>query len=86
MASGSGEGCNLVLRLREAVRQSGLTLRELARRSGVSQPQISRFVNGERSLTLDSAEKLLNCLGFQIIYPHSPPPPAPRKGRRKGGG
>lgn len=45
------------------------TNRELGRRAGVSQPQLSRFVSGERTLTLPAAAKVCETLGLRLIYP-----------------
>jgi len=50
--------------LRLAIRRSGLSLAELARRSGVSVAQLSYFVREERSLTLDSVDRLARSLGW----------------------
>jgi plasmid maintenance system antidote protein VapI len=58
--------------LKEAVRDSGVPLNELAKRTGVSQPQLSRFVRGERSLTLPAAEKLAIYFGFKLVRPDRP--------------
>jgi len=52
--------------LREALRKTGLSHHELARRSGVSQPVLSRFLNGQRSLTLPVAAKLCRALGLRL--------------------
>jgi transcriptional regulator with XRE-family HTH domain len=57
---------DLVEELRRAVKDCGLTHNELARRTGVSQPQISRFVNGQRLLNLDGAAKICAYLGLRL--------------------
>lgn len=58
---------DLVADLRRAVRECGLSFGELARRTGVSQPQLSRFANGERSLRLEAAAKVCAYLGLQLL-------------------
>lgn len=40
---------------------------ELSRRSGVSQPQITRFLSGERDIALEVAEKLCAALGLSLV-------------------
>jgi len=52
--------------LKKAIRDCGLSLPELSRQTGVSNPQIYRFVSGERSLTLPAAEKLAAFLGLRL--------------------
>jgi transcriptional regulator with XRE-family HTH domain len=54
------------LQLKEAIRDCGLSLPELSRQTGVSNPQIYRFMSGERSLTLPAAEKLAAFLGLRL--------------------
>ena len=52
--------------LRQAIRDSGLPIPELSEKTGVSNPQIYRFLNGERSLTLPAVEKLAAFLGLRL--------------------
>src|SRR5262245_66145994 len=54
----------LVAQLRQAIRDSGLSLHELGRRTGVSQGQLSRFLRGDRTLTLPAAARV--CLYFRL--------------------
>ena len=44
---------------------------ELAKRTGVSQPQLSRYINGGRSLTLPAAEKLVEDFGIRPVDPET---------------
>jgi transcriptional regulator with XRE-family HTH domain len=83
----------MVLLIREAIRASGLTISELARRSGVSHPQISRFVHGERTLTLPAAARVCAVLGLELTRregretghrPSSEPPPEQPKAKGRG--
>lgn len=52
--------------LRAAVRRSGLSRRELARRAGVGVGAVSRLADGERGVTLDTAERLAKVLGLAL--------------------
>jgi transcriptional regulator with XRE-family HTH domain len=53
--------------LKDAIRDSGISLNELSKRTGVSNPQISRFMRGDRSLTLPAAEKLVEYFGMKLV-------------------
>jgi plasmid maintenance system antidote protein VapI len=63
---GPTEDSPLIGILKGAIRDSGLSLNELSKRCGVSNPQLSRFVRGERSLTLPAAEKLMVYFGLKV--------------------
>ena len=54
----------ILLRELELDRRS---LSEIARAVGVSIPTVTRFYNGERSLSLTSAGKLLDFYGYETI-------------------
>jgi transcriptional regulator with XRE-family HTH domain len=64
----------LVLQLQDAIRASGLSLHELGRRTGVSEGQLSRFLRGDRTMTLPAAAKVCRYFGL-ILCPgkHSDP-------------
>jgi transcriptional regulator with XRE-family HTH domain len=70
---------SLERQLRDAVNQSGLSLNEIERRCGVSHTALSRFVRGERSLTLPVAGKLCQLLGLDLTEA-APKKPRKRKG------
>lgn len=55
---------DIIKKLRE---EQGLTQKELAERAGVSTSFISRFEKKERVGTLESIEKLLGALGYEIM-------------------
>ena len=57
---------NIVEALREAIDKSELNKTQLAELSGVDKGQISRFVNEERTLTLESAEKIAEVLKLEL--------------------
>ena len=52
--------------VRAAIASCGLSLTELGRRSGVSQSQLSRFMAGDRSLTLTAVDKLAPVLKLKL--------------------
>lgn len=54
--------------LREAIDASGLPLAELQKRTGLDRSQLSRFMRGERSLTLTSVDRLADELGLRLVY------------------
>ncbi len=57
---------SIVDTLRQAIEGSGLNITELSRKSKVDKGQISRFVNEERTLTLESAEKIAEVLKLEL--------------------
>jgi hypothetical protein len=52
--------------LRHAVRKSELTRYAISTRTGIDQGTLCRFVRGERGVSLDSVDKLMECLGLEI--------------------
>jgi len=52
--------------VREFISGCGLTMREIQEASGVDSGQLSRFMRGERTLTLKTAGRLAECFGFTI--------------------
>ena len=58
--------------LRQAVRDSGLSLQKLAEATGVERASLSRFVRGERTLRLDMADRLAVYFGFKLTKPTEP--------------
>ncbi len=59
-------GGNLVDDLREAIATSELSRYEIAKRAEISASLLSVFVNGHRSLTLDTAAKIAEVLGLVL--------------------
>jgi transcriptional regulator with XRE-family HTH domain len=53
--------------LRIAILSADRSRYALAQESGVSQAQLSRFVSGERSLRLDSADRIAEALGLRLV-------------------
>jgi len=50
----------------KAIEDSGKSVRSIALNAGISQPQLSRFVKGERDLLLDAAGKVAKSLGLGL--------------------
>lgn len=86
----------LIAVLKRAISDSGLSQAQLSKESGVSQGQLSRFLRGERKLSLDAAAKLFDYFGFDVVQQSKPPadqgepaeeppppPPPPRRRRRR---
>jgi DNA-binding phage protein len=76
-----GEG--LVAQLLNAIHASGQTLTELSKSSGVSLPQLSRFVRGQRTLTLPNVEKVCEALGLHLAGGDAPSKQQPKRKRQK---
>src|SRR5688572_29459455 len=60
--------------LRDAIKGSGRSLNALARSAEMDPSQLARFVSGDRTLTLDSADRLALSLNLVLV---------PKKGRKK---
>lgn len=52
--------------LRAAIRDSGMSLRELANEVAISDAILSRFMRAERSMNLETAEKLCAYLRLEL--------------------
>ena len=52
--------------IRKAVESAGVSYNQLAHRAGIDQSQISRFMRGERDLSLAAADKLCKVLGLEL--------------------
>lgn len=66
--------------LQEAIRQSGKSAYQLAIDAGIGRPQITRFLHGERSIQLDTADKLLAALGCSVYLKCGRPAAKRKKG------
>jgi len=53
---------NLIKKIMELMRETGLSEQELAENTVLSQPVISRILRGERELRYDEAKNILDCL------------------------
>lgn len=56
----------MVLRLRELLKERNLTVAQFAEMSGLSQSNISNYMNGNISPTLETLYKISNALGIEI--------------------
>jgi plasmid maintenance system antidote protein VapI len=53
--------------LRNTIIKSGMTYLGLERETGVTRASIMRFVNGERTLRLDMADRLAAFFGLELV-------------------
>jgi transcriptional regulator with XRE-family HTH domain len=53
--------------IKQAIHEGRLSQAALARGTGLSEGQISRFLKGERGLSLESIDKLLDVLELEIV-------------------
>lgn len=59
-------GLQLLARVRELVRNGSITERRLAQLSGISQPHIHNVLKGARTLSPESADRLMRCLQIEL--------------------
>jgi transcriptional regulator with XRE-family HTH domain len=52
--------------LRDAIQASGQSLNQLAQASGVDSGRLSRFMRGQRDLTLEGVSRLCQVLGLKF--------------------
>jgi transcriptional regulator with XRE-family HTH domain len=52
--------------IKEAIDTSDMTHYQIAQQSGVSKTIISRFMSGERSISLENAERICDLLGVVL--------------------
>jgi len=57
---------NLVEELRQAILTCGETEYRVAKDSGVAQPVVSRFMRGQRGISLETADKVCQYLGLHL--------------------
>ena len=55
------------LRLKEILAQRGITLKEFAQSSGLSQSNLSNYLNGNISPTLDTLKKIATNLNVDVV-------------------
>jgi predicted transcriptional regulator len=74
----------MIVELRASISESGATPYALARRAGIDESAIRKFVARTRSLSLDSAARLVEVLGLRVLRPTKPRRfPSPTRSRRK---
>lgn len=55
------------LRLKEILAQRGITLKDFASTSGISQSNLSNYLNGNISPTLDTLKKIATHLDIELV-------------------
>ena len=55
------------LRLKEILSQKGITLKDFASTSGISQSNLSNYINGNISPTLDTLKRIANHLDIDVV-------------------
>ena len=55
------------LRLKEILAHRGITLKEFAQSSGISQSNLSNYLNGNISPTLDTLKKIATNLNVDVV-------------------
>jgi hypothetical protein len=58
--------------LRDAIARCGKSLNQLGQAANVNDAQLSRFMRGERTLTLETAGRLCSILGLRFCESESP--------------
>lgn len=60
-------------RLRDILKERGLTLKAFSKMSGISQPNLSNYINGNISPTLETIDKIAKSLNLDIqdLFPKS---------------
>lgn len=54
------------LRLREILKSKSMTLKSFSEISGISQPNLSNYINGNISPTLEMLNRIASCLGVRV--------------------
>jgi transcriptional regulator with XRE-family HTH domain len=78
--------------LRRAIVASGLSQNQIGLKAGMESSRISRFMRGERGLTVEAVDRIGEVLGLRLTLSEATPPEpmpakksrasAPRKGRK----
>jgi len=69
----------MLQQLRDAMNQCGESRYRIAEGSGIAQAVLSRFASGQRGLTVETAERLADYLGYRITLQ-----PKKDHGKRRG--
>lgn len=57
----------MVFRLREILKEKNMTIGQLSEVSGISQSNLSNYMSGKISPTLDTLNRLANALGIELV-------------------
>lgn len=69
--------------LQEAILEAGESVYAVAKGSGVPQSVLSRFVNGERGLSLESVDRLADYLELELRPSEAAPKKPAKRNKRK---
>ena len=58
--------------LRREIRRSGLSAYAIAKKTGIQQSQLSRFMSGERGLSLEGIDAVCELIGLQLVAAGKP--------------
>ena len=58
--------------LRRAVMRSDMTRYGISKKTGIAQSVLSRFVHQGNGLSMDSIDKLCECLGLRLVTDEKP--------------
>ena len=79
--------------VRQAILDSGMSYNQIAKLAGIGQPQLSRYMSGDRDLTLIVASRVCEVLGFGLARqapvrdePLAEPMPTTRRRHQTGEG
>jgi transcriptional regulator with XRE-family HTH domain len=61
-------GGEIVNRIREIMKRRGITQEELSKMTGISQGTLSKIINEKKEITLTTARKLSDSLGYGVDY------------------
>lgn len=78
----SKENGSITEAIRLAIKETGLPAYKIAEQAGVSSTTVSRFLRGERDMTLSVVDKLAPVLRLKVTWN----PTKPAKGRQAGKG
>ena len=70
--------------LRQAVNESGMSRNAIARATGIDKGALSRFVHGERGLSLATLDVLAELLRLRVVADGPPKAKAKHRMKRKG--
>jgi DNA-binding phage protein len=54
-------------RIQEAIRSGGMSRYAISRATGIDQGLLCRFLKGQSSLSFETADKVLDALGLEIL-------------------
>ncbi len=53
--------------IRKAIETSGVTRYQIAKDTGITQAQLCRLMKGKTGLSIESLERVADCLGLRIV-------------------